>query len=530
MKQHFNTCLLAADSIPQPGPIAADSMPQPVPQKRQRDDSPPPTKRQACESTTVQPQVTNYTVRTSANDKQSIDEEIAKLFYSCNIPFNVAEHPQFKSVIEKLRPGYTPPTRKAIAGPLLDKVTSKLQSKMKSEISGKAGTLVEDGWSTVHNEPVIASCLVVEGKPYFLDSHDTGTMTKTAVNCKNLAQKSINLAMDQFNCKVDTLVTDNAKNMERMREELKEDNPDVIAYGCSSHVTNLLGQDITPSGIMKHVTEIQKFFRNHHLPAAWLKEAQGSHKPQIPGETRWNSQLECLDSYINNRSHYLQIIHEHENECKWDENVVRKINDYALYKNAKDLTEQLRPVACALDKLQSDSTSIADACDIWMDLKSNPKLEPHQSAVSKRFRLAIRVEHLVAYTLHPKYQGQKLSTEQLDDVNKWLVNKDPCFITTLISFQAKAAPFPDSYFAEHAVNMPPSTWWKAAGNYGVNQDFVKLACQLLSAPASSASIERIFSNFSYIFNKLRNRLGLVKASKLVFCYRMLRGTTEVDWD
>jgi hypothetical protein len=30
-----------------------------------------------------------------------------------------------------------------------------------------------------------------------------------------------------------------------------------------------------------------------------------------------------------------------------------------------------------------------------------------------------------------------------------------------------------------------------------------------------------------IQSKLRNRLGLVKAGKLVFCYRMLRGKDEI---
>jgi len=57
---------------------------------------------------------------------------------------------------------------------------------------------------------------------------------------------------------------------------------------------------------------------------------------------------------------------------------------------------------------------------------------------------------------------------------------------------------------------------------------------LLSAPASSAAIERIFSNFGYSHSKLRNRFGTTTAAKLIFCYRMLRGnvTTDVpdDWD
>ena len=52
---------------------------------------------------------------------------------------------------------------------------------------------------------------------------------------------------------------------------------------------------------------------------------------------------------------------------------------------------------------------------------------------------------------------------------------------------------------------------------------------LLEMPSSLAAIERIFSNFVMIKSKLRNRLGLVKAGKLVFCYRMLRGKDEIDW-
>jgi len=53
---------------------------------------------------------------------------------------------------------------------------------------------------------------------------------------------------------------------------------------------------------------------------------------------------------------------------------------------------------------------------------------------------------------------------------------------------------------------------------------------LLSAPASSASIEWIISNFGYIRNKLRYRLGGQTAAKFVFCYRMLCGNYESEED
>ena len=51
-------------------------------------------------------------------------------------------------------------------------------------------------------------------------------------------------------------------------------------------------------------------------------------------------------------------------------------------------------------------------------------------------------------------------------------------------------------------------------------DSVQLARKLLVMPASSAAIERIFSNFGLIQTKLRNKLEIQKCGKLVFCYQM----------
>lgn len=49
---------------------------------------------------------------------------------------------------------------------------------------------------------------------------------------------------------------------------------------------------------------------------------------------------------------------------------------------------------------------------------------------------------------------------------------------------------------------------------GPASNFVELTIQLLSCPASSAAIERVFSSF-----------GLIH-SKLVMCYRMLHSINE----
>ena len=79
-------------------------------------------------------------------------------------------------------------------------------------------------------------------------------------------------------------------------------------------------------------------------------------------------------------------------------------------------------------------------------------------------------------------------------------------------------------------NIKPVVWWLCTEiSETVDKSLCQLAQKLLEMPSSSAVIERIFSNYGMFQSKLRNRLGLVKAGKLVVCYIMLRGKDEIDW-
>jgi len=106
-------------------------------------------------------------------------------------------------------------------------------------------------------------------------------MTKSSENCKTLAQKSIKIAKDKFHC----VVTDNARNMDK-RDGLKEDDSSLAVYGCSVHMLNILGQDITPSSVMKHDMEIQKYIWNHYKLNSCITEYPDTVKSQLPTETR----------------------------------------------------------------------------------------------------------------------------------------------------------------------------------------------------------------------------------------------------
>ena len=427
-----------------------------------------------------------------------------------------------------LRPGYTPPTRKSLAGGLLDKIFNEVNTMTASALEGKDVTLVQDGWSDIHNSPIIAHCVHTGERSYFLNSVDTGSNKKTATYCTSLAIEATKEATDKFGCKVVAVVTDNEPKMQSMRSKLKLFDSSLSVYGCASHLLNLLGKDITPSRIISHITEINKYFRNHHNPGSLLSAQKGSLKPQLPVVTRWNSQLECIKTYLTNRPFQLNILAQHEDVI--DLSIVNLINNVGLYREAKNLYDQLKPISISLDRLQGEKSNIADSCEEWMKLLQLDELKCHQSKIQQRFKQAITPTHLLANMINPKYMGQRLSCEQQEEARGLLILLNASLLPQLYQFQAMAAPFPASIF-ECTDALDPVTWCKTikTSKNLVAHELCHIAINLLILPSSSASIERIFSNFGLIQTQLMNRLGIDKTSRLVACYRELRGCQELDW-
>ncbi len=85
------------------------------------------------------------------------------------------------------------------------------------------------------------------------------------------------------------------------------------------------------------------------MAGSLLEGKTGSVKPQLPGDTRWNSQLDCVDTYIRNHPHMLVIVAENEDDI--DTRIKGLIHSVGLFNEAKHMYDHLKPIANALDKL-----------------------------------------------------------------------------------------------------------------------------------------------------------------------------------
>lgn len=474
-------------------------------------------------------------VKTSLEKSAECDKKIARFFYGCNIPFNVADNSLWKDMIETLRPGYSAPSRSILGGRLLDEIHKGLKEDISKEISGKDVTLMQDGWSDIHNSPVIATSVHTGTRSFFISSLETGANTKDAAYCTKVASDAFHTIKDEYNANVVAIVTDNENKMKAMRRQLQELHKDVIAYGCSSHYFNLLGQDMTVAAIVANVVEVQKYFRNHHTPNALLSAQPGSVKPQLPCQTRWNSQITCLKTYITNRP-FMSVICNGDNEIS--PNIVALVNNQNLYQQVKDQIVLLEPVAKALDRSQADDCSIGESCHEWLTIRkiateSNDITASMKKQINKRFREAVTPMHMMAYMLDPRYLGGLLLPEEEEVAEQALRSKCDGLIPTFYKFCGKALPFAPSLFdLDTRMNISVTVWWNTAVRKAKGDDNVRkladIAKLLGILPASSAAIERIFSRFSLVQTKIRNRLSIEKAAKLVLCYQNLRQTVSND--
>jgi hypothetical protein len=81
------------------------------------------------------------------------------------------------------------------------------------------------------------------------------------------------------------------------------------------------------------------------------------------------------------------------------------IHNVGLFNEVKHLQLQLQPVSNGLDRLQSDSSTLADACETWIDLLQNSDLQTYKDKVHHRFQKAMTPTHYLANILHSKNES-----------------------------------------------------------------------------------------------------------------------------
>ena len=141
--------------------------------------------------------------------------------------------------------------------------------------------------------------------------------------------------------------------------------------------------------------------------------------------------------------------------------------------------------------------------------------------MKSRYRMALGPEHFLANIMDPRYKGHRLGNEEVDEALQWVSENKPECLVNILNLRAQASPFQTYMFQDRVEKtMQPLDWWISQKDR-LGDELISLANQIFVTTAASANVERVFSIFGLVHSKLRNRLGIDKANKLVFLYKTL---------
>ncbi|KAJ8892937.1 hypothetical protein PR048_005518 [Dryococelus australis] len=301
------------------------------------------------------------------------------------------EHPQFVKFMQQLRP---------------DTIYEDKKKTCSLTLENEKVCLGFDGWSNVHNEPIICATVTTKEDNAYLVTQLTHLvmLTLPIIWQKWLARFVLLLPIMLPMCK------------------LLENNEDlnIIIYGSSAHILNLLANDFNIQNVTEHMLSLIIYFKNNHFANACYRQS-GAQKLILPIEVCWNTMVDCLERYLKGWGTLLQI-------C-----------------------EDISVVAWKNFEMKMEATKYKNV------------IQKFQKNI---YDMALIPAPFLAYMLDPK--EKKSSLDLTEEENAW-----------------------------HLI----------------------LLNQLLTAEASSASLERVFSLFGLVHSKRCYKLGTEKASQLVFQFK-----------
>lgn len=457
--------------------------------------------------------ISKFVDNVTKDEIETLNMRLSSLFFGCNIPFAVVDSDHFKNFVKALRPAYTPqlPGRKALSTTLLDKEYQRCID-LSADLINAESVLLIDGWkNTSSNTKTVVSMLHnAKGSQAFLNAWDVTGESETGEKLAEIVNESVTMAKDLYKTDVYAVVSDNAAAMLKMGRNIS-----IWHSNCSSHTANLLAKDVMDGELTKKVHTILKEFKHADFERALVDK--GGTRIKTPCDTRWCSYRDSYNCLVQN-IHFMKILIVNDQRLKKIKPTVKTlIFDDEFIDEVKDNIMLFDPICNLINIAQNSNSSAADVSHLWICLELPDKFNSFEDKLQSRKKMALNKYALCAYYLHPKYHDfakSKLSVEQLKIVQDFVLeNLNADGIMDYHSFQEKNGIF--KTLRDKKIMDPIAFWSMAAIHHPA---LTSLALKLQKIPASSAQIERIFSNWSFVHSPIRNRLDFNRSRKLLHVY------------
>ena len=193
-----------------------------------------------------------------------------------------------------------------------------------------------------------------------------------------------------------------------------------------------------------------------------------------------------------------------------------------MKRNIEDYLLLLNPVSYAWIKFKL-LTNLSEAVKIWHDLSKElgPRLSIKQmESFAKRRSMALTPMHLFSFHVDPRNRHENLLIAiEIESAFDFASSLHPSLIATILQFRVGDPPFTSIMLKKEEISaVSPASWWSPATVDESHKDHIR---KVLSCMCTTAELERLFITFGFVHSSLRNRLGIEKCGKLVFCFRVL---------
>ncbi|KAL1226374.1 hypothetical protein V5N11_020228 [Cardamine amara subsp. amara] len=224
--------------------------------------------------------------------REQCDGEIARMFYTGGLSFNLARNPHYRSsyVRASKLPGYVPPGYNSLRTTLLQKERKNIDTHLqplKNTWKQKGVSICSDGWSDPQRRPIFNLIAANESGPMMLRAINSQGETKSG---EMIADLLIECIKEVGHDDVVQIVTDNASNCVKAGSLISAKFPTIFWTPCVVHTLNLALKNIcAPSlttrnnedvyeacywikSLSEDVNWIKKFIMNHGMRLVMFTE------------------------------------------------------------------------------------------------------------------------------------------------------------------------------------------------------------------------------------------------------------------
>ncbi|CAM8908385.1 unnamed protein product [Rhodiola kirilowii] len=210
--------------------------------------------------------------------RDQLDQEIARMFYTGGLPFNLARNPHYMRsytfVATHAIAGYKPPNYNKLRTTLLVQEINHVKNllvPLQSTRKEKRVTVVTDGWSDPARRPLINFMATSGSGPIFLKVVNCFGEVKDKFFITGLMKEVINEVGDK---NVVQIIIDNAANCKGARDLIQSEFPHIYWTPCVVHTLNLALKNICAA---KNANGNERTYEE----CSWITEIHGDIAIQI---------------------------------------------------------------------------------------------------------------------------------------------------------------------------------------------------------------------------------------------------------